>query len=315
MPLIITSTPAASALLPQPGERRIGQVRHAALALRRPVEHLAASGRRRLDGASRRARYADERQRRFAVEELVVAVPLLAALARVDTSSRSADTTSPAAATGRSPIVRKSGIGTVSTGGSSRKKKPDRRVRLASEVLQLLQRRRGLTGQPRLVAGEAPLPDLGVDPGPGACPLEHARSHLDPHAHDSSPPRSDTPSIGRRYREGVTTIHAVCLARRLVDRAAPALRPDPLQQHRRRLVRRILRHQPPLERCLQHRRRKPADRPARPRPLARTPRRTRTAAPPPRRCGLLLRQRRQSSTGDHSFDDAPALRPLRLHAA
>nr|AGC71306.1 hypothetical protein [uncultured bacterium A1Q1_fos_515] len=66
-------------------------------------------------------------------------------------------------------------------------------MRLASEVLQLLQRRRRLTCEPRLVAGEPVLPDFVVDPRPGASPLEHPRSHLDPHAHDSSPPRSDTP--------------------------------------------------------------------------------------------------------------------------
>src|SRR5690606_36771661 len=66
---------------------------------------------------------------------------------------------------------------------------PNRSVRLLGEVLELLQRRGGIAGDPALVTREALRPHVDVDPRTRACPPEHVRLDLDSDAHASSPPQ------------------------------------------------------------------------------------------------------------------------------
>ena len=241
MPLIITRTPAASACsrshvnaasdVRQAARLCAVQSRTSRIWLGDVVDGIVRASPPRRTAAAARLRGAD-------------CPGTTPGDARRRRSHRAGPRTPPAPApTGRSPIVRKSGIGTVSTGGSSRKRNPTGVWVLRANSSSCFSV--GAVSPPATPrsAGTGWSQILVIDAGPGASPLEHARSHLDSDTHDCSPPRRTS---DRRHR---STVPGGCdgpscrLPRpSLVDFGCRRpLGPNPLQQHRRRLIGRVLR--------------------------------------------------------------------------
>ena len=202
-------------VLPEPSQGIVPGAA-ASAGLSSPVEGLTHLGCDLADGGFDGG-LTHERDRRLAVQELMVAIPLLAPLAGVDHIEQISrhDIAVPADGTiADRPEIRD---GNSLNWRLLKKHEPNRRVRLASELLELLDRRDGCTREPFLISAgtaaptsrrrsrtvPAPTPRPAVGPRPG-------------HSRLSTSPSKLRASLIRPYSDGATRNHAVCLARRFL---------------------------------------------------------------------------------------------------